>query len=156
MNDIFQGSDRKPTVDDLKAMKYLEQVIKESLRMYPSVPLISRKVKEDVQFGKFTIITAKNLEVLGPPSMKLGIIITLITKKPTPFISISFNHICNDIKMYESVKIIKRCVQILGFYFQLNNTKINCLPENTVGYNLILDRSTMVIMLTIHLGFFSQ
>ncbi|XP_018909245.2 cytochrome P450 4V2 [Bemisia tabaci] len=55
MNDIFQGSDRKPTVDDLKAMKYLEQVIKESLRMYPSVPLISRKVKEDVQFGKYTI-----------------------------------------------------------------------------------------------------
>lgn len=32
-------------------MKYLERVIFEALRMYPPVPLIARKVNEDVKLG---------------------------------------------------------------------------------------------------------
>lgn len=38
-------------------MKYLERVIFESLRMYPPVPIIARKVNEDVKLGMFTNLT---------------------------------------------------------------------------------------------------
>nr|XP_018916819.1 PREDICTED: cytochrome P450 4C1-like [Bemisia tabaci] len=61
LDDIFQGSDRKPTVDDLRDMKYLEQVIKESLRLFPSAPQIGRRVSADTQFGKYIAPAGSNL-----------------------------------------------------------------------------------------------
>lgn len=49
--DIFGDSDREATFADTMEMKYLERVIMESLRMYPPVPLIARKLKQDVQLA---------------------------------------------------------------------------------------------------------
>lgn len=52
LNDIFGDSDRDPTMEDLKAMKYLENCIKDALRLFPSVPVIARRLTEDESFGK--------------------------------------------------------------------------------------------------------
>jgi cytochrome P450 family 4 len=52
LDSIFQGSDHPPTMKELNMMKYLERVIKESLRLYPSVPFIARELTEDVQISK--------------------------------------------------------------------------------------------------------
>ncbi|XP_071055360.1 cytochrome P450 4C1-like [Onthophagus taurus] len=42
-------------IEDLNELKYLECVIKESLRLYPSVPIVMRKLSEDVYLDKFRV-----------------------------------------------------------------------------------------------------
>uniref|UniRef100_A0A0K8TV31 Cytochrome p450 n=1 Tax=Epiphyas postvittana TaxID=65032 RepID=A0A0K8TV31_EPIPO len=46
---VFQGSNRPVAVNDLPNLKYLEAVIKETLRIYPPVPVVVREVINDVE-----------------------------------------------------------------------------------------------------------
>lgn len=43
------------TMKDLNEMKYLECCIKEALRLYPSVPVIARKISEDINVANYTV-----------------------------------------------------------------------------------------------------
>lgn len=56
--------DRSPTMQDLREMRYLEQCIKETLRLYPSVPLIARRITEDIKVGKHTLPSGSNVFIL--------------------------------------------------------------------------------------------
>ncbi|GJQ65575.1 hypothetical protein Trydic_g23113 [Trypoxylus dichotomus] len=47
---IFGNSSRPPTYTDLREMRYLEMVVKETLRLYTTAPFISRFVDEDISF----------------------------------------------------------------------------------------------------------
>lgn len=63
---IFGDSEREATFNDTMEMKYLERVIMESLRLYPPVPLIARKVNQDVQLASEDhIIPAGSTVVVG-------------------------------------------------------------------------------------------
>lgn len=46
---------RLPTLADLRALPYLDQVVKESMRVYPAVPAIGRAAAQDVEIGGYQI-----------------------------------------------------------------------------------------------------
>ena len=51
-------------MDDIKQMRYLEAVIKESLRIYPPVPMIIRKISEDIKIGEYVVSKGVSLYLL--------------------------------------------------------------------------------------------
>lgn len=46
--DVCGNSDRISNVSDLSKLTYLEKCIKETLRIFPTVPMIARQTTEDV------------------------------------------------------------------------------------------------------------
>ncbi|KAJ8732429.1 hypothetical protein PYW07_015028 [Mythimna separata] len=48
LQQVFADSERLITFEDLPRLKYLDAVIRETLRLYPPVPVIVRKVEKDV------------------------------------------------------------------------------------------------------------
>jgi len=63
LGEIFGDSDRPATMADLQKMKYLECCIKESLRIYPSVPFIGRSVTEDTIINGFNAPAGSSVTV---------------------------------------------------------------------------------------------
>merc|ERR1712142_1072320 len=63
---IFQGDkDRPATSQDLANMKYIESCLKEALRLYQSVPIMSRTLGEDVEIEGHLIPAGTNAILLS-------------------------------------------------------------------------------------------
>lgn len=63
---IFGDSKRKATFNDTMEMKYLERVIFETLRMYPPVPAIARKLTQEVNLASHNyLVPAGTTVVIG-------------------------------------------------------------------------------------------
>ncbi|KYN13880.1 PREDICTED: cytochrome P450 4g15-like [Trachymyrmex cornetzi] len=64
LDTIFGDSNRQCTFQDTLEMKYLERVIMETLRLFPPVPLIARRLNQDVKIVTGDYILPKSTTVM--------------------------------------------------------------------------------------------
>nr|CAD7194208.1 unnamed protein product [Timema douglasi] len=63
LESIFGDSDRDANYRDIQEMKYLEMVIKEILRLFPSVLAFVRNLREDVELDEYTLPKGANITI---------------------------------------------------------------------------------------------
>lgn len=64
LDEVFGTSDRPVSMEDLKRLRYLECVIKESLRLFPSVPFFGRTFCEDCNINGFKVPKGANAIII--------------------------------------------------------------------------------------------
>lgn len=64
LDEVFGVSDGPVTVEHLKKLRYLECVIKETLRIFPSVPLFARSLCEDCHINGFKVPKGVNAVII--------------------------------------------------------------------------------------------
>ncbi|RWS12117.1 cytochrome P450 monooxygenase-like protein [Dinothrombium tinctorium] len=71
----FKESQNQFTIDDIKQMKYLDCVLKEVQRLYPTAPFIGREITHDVEINGYLI----------PKGTTCGILTFLLHRDPVTF-----------------------------------------------------------------------
>lgn len=62
IEEILEADHQRPfTMHDIRRMRYLDQCIKETLRLYPSVPMIARKLGESITVGSQKLPAGSNV-----------------------------------------------------------------------------------------------
>ncbi|NWR56444.1 CP4V2 protein, partial [Bucorvus abyssinicus] len=64
LDEVFGDTECPVTMDDLKKLRYLECVVKEALRIFPSVPMFARALREDCCINGYQVPKGTNVIVL--------------------------------------------------------------------------------------------
>lgn len=62
LKEVFDDTtDRPITVEELYKLPYLEMCVRETMRMYPSVPIVARRLVEEVKMGDHVFPKGSNI-----------------------------------------------------------------------------------------------
>ncbi|XP_043918443.1 cytochrome P450 4V2 [Protopterus annectens] len=64
LDEVFGELDRPPTMEDLKNLQFLDCVIKESLRLFPSVPMFARTLRDGCNIRGYNIPKGVNAVII--------------------------------------------------------------------------------------------
>ncbi|KAM7394477.1 hypothetical protein PAMP_021280 [Pampus punctatissimus] len=64
LQEVFGTSDRPVNTEDLRKLIYLECVVKEALRLFPSVPFFARSIGEDCHINGFKVPKGANAVII--------------------------------------------------------------------------------------------
>jgi cytochrome P450 len=120
LHSIFGDSDRDATMEDLNAMRYLDAVIKESLRLYPSVPSFTRELETTLQLTNYTIPPMTTMAIFPYILHRNGNIFT----KPEDFIPERFLDEDNKLKfLYSYIPFSAGARNCIGQKYAMNQMK---------------------------------
>ncbi|XP_015606168.1 cytochrome P450 4C1 [Cephus cinctus] len=63
IDEILKQNDGEVTITEIQQFAYLDRCIKESLRLYPSVPFMSRKLSEDLQLKNYLLPAGTSVHI---------------------------------------------------------------------------------------------
>ncbi|KAF5302923.1 hypothetical protein FQA39_LY02103 [Lamprigera yunnana] len=75
LEEVFGNSNEPVTYNDVQKLHYLEQVIQETWRLYPPIPMVAKKPMSDIQLETCTL----------PAECSVGIMIMAIHRDPKQF-----------------------------------------------------------------------
>ncbi|KAL7039644.1 hypothetical protein ACKWTF_000057 [Chironomus riparius] len=123
IDEIFGSDNRSPTMNDLYDMKYLEMCIKEALRLYPAVPIMARKLGEEVRCGKYLLPVGAEVFIL-------------------PYITHRLEHIFLDAEKFVPERFTPENVEKRNPYAFL---PFSAGPRNCIGHKFaIIEMKTII------------
>ncbi|KAF2894690.1 hypothetical protein ILUMI_11483 [Ignelater luminosus] len=75
LDEIFGESNRPVSFEDIQSLRYMEQVIQETWRLFPPIPMIAKKPTTDIQLENCVL----------PEGSTIAIIIMAMHRNPTQF-----------------------------------------------------------------------
>ncbi|CEF61074.1 Cytochrome P450 4V2 [Strongyloides ratti] len=144
--DVYEAEERDVIPDDLTKLPYLERVIKESLRRHPTVPIISRNTKKEINILGYTLPKDTNFTIsiyhihlnpkIYPDPMKFDpdrfLPENCINRDPYDFLPFSAgprNCIGQKFSLFELKLLIIWALRRYKFYSKLPYEYIEILPE---------------------------
>ncbi|XP_013165751.1 PREDICTED: cytochrome P450 4V2-like [Papilio xuthus] len=159
LQQVFENSDRDVDKDDLTKLIYLEAVLKESMRLYSIVPIVSRHLHQDVRLKHYTLrrghscvlnlVSVHRHPMWGPDAEEFKperwLNPNTLPSNPNAFIAFSLGKRNCIGRTYSMISMKTTLAHILRKYsinadHKKMQLKLECLMKPFAGHHIIIER----------------